>query len=132
MSVFRTILLIDEDSTSNMIFQKMASVAQISERLLVYPSVIDAIEFLKDNVYKPEELPDVIFLDLRMPEMSGWEFMEVFQGIKQEISKQIDIYIVSTSDNDEDHKRSQQYPEIKGYLVKPVSIAELKKMMLKH
>lgn len=82
-----------------------------------------AITILK-NILKVnnEDFPDIILLDINMPVMDGWEFIEEFQTIKSEISKKIDIYIVSSSIAAEDKKKAETFTDILGYLSKPISV----------
>ena len=78
------------------------------------------IEFFETNSSDEEKLPDVIFLDLNMPEFSGWDFMNTFEKLYPSLSKRIDIYISSSSINEEDKQRSRKYPFVKDYLCKPL------------
>jgi CheY-like chemotaxis protein len=78
------------------------------------------IEYIENNSADIEKLPDVIFLDLNMPEFSGWDFMNTFAKLYPFLSKRIDIYIASSSINEEDKQRSRAYPFVKDYLCKPL------------
>jgi CheY-like chemotaxis protein len=60
-----------------------------------------------------------------MPVMDGWEFMEEIKMIKSKISKKIIIYIVSSSIALEDKNKSKTFPDIFGYIPKPISVADL-------
>jgi CheY-like chemotaxis protein len=77
---------------------------------------------LKNN---DEHIPDIILLDINMPVMDGWEFMEEIKRIKSKINKQIIIYIVSSSIALEDRNKSKTFTDIIGYIPKPISVADL-------
>ncbi len=72
-----------------------------------------------------DNLPDIILLDINMPVMDGWEFMEEIKMIKSKINKQIIIYIVSSSIAIEDRNKSKTFSDIIGYIPKPVTVNDL-------
>jgi CheY-like chemotaxis protein len=65
-------------------------------------------------------LPDIIFLDINMPVMDGWQFLDSFRNIEDMLSKKITIYLVSSSVDKNDMSRSKQISLVKDYLIKPV------------
>ncbi len=90
----------------------------------------EAIHFL--NTYKAQSsmLPDILLLDLSMPILNGWEFLEQYLPLKNELSKDITIYIVSSSIDDADIKRAEAISAVKGYWVKPISRDQLKDLIV--
>ncbi len=66
-------------------------------------------------------LPDVILLDINMPVMDGWQFLEKFETVKHLLKKEVRIFILSSSIDNRDIQRSKQYPSVKGFLSKPLS-----------
>lgn len=70
-------------------------------------------------------MPDVIFLDINMPIMNGWQFLEQFKQIQPKIDKEITIYLVSSSFDDRDINRSKEYTEVTDYIIKPVKRSNL-------
>ena len=71
------------------------------------------------------KIPDIILLDISMPIMDGWDFMDNYAKIKPQLSKKITVYMVSSSINDEDIKRAKAIADITDYVVKPVSYDKL-------
>jgi len=82
----------------------------------------DAINQLEDNCHEESKLPDVIFLDLGMPEFNGFDFLERFRKLYPAIEKTIHIFITTCSINPADKKKSENYPFVKGFLRKPLNM----------
>lgn len=79
-----------------------------------------------------EEVPEnIMFIDLNMPILDGWEFIERFTKIENKFNKLISLYIVSSSINPVDIDRAKSLSNIKDYLVKPVRITELETIFKK-
>lgn len=122
----KIIWTLDDDIIYQIIIQKLI---QKSGEFYAHSSFINgslAITTLK-NILKlnNEDFPDIILLDINMPVMDGWEFMEEFKTIQSEISKKINIYIVSSSIAIEDKKKAETFIDIIGYLTKPISVETL-------
>jgi CheY-like chemotaxis protein len=114
------ILLIDDDRIYQFAARKTIEATGFADTILVYSSGVDAINFLKSNCEDRTTLPDVIFLDVNMPVMNGWEFLDAYKNIKRNLKKPVIIYVVSSSVDEIDVSKSRQYDTVKGYIVKPV------------
>ncbi|MBI2274484.1 MAG: response regulator [Chitinophagaceae bacterium] len=77
--------------------------------------------FIEQLPANPDALPDVIFLDINMPVMNGWEFLEEYNKLATSFPKPITVYMVSSSVNSTDMQRSRSYKSVSDYLVKPVN-----------
>ena len=97
--------------------------------VIEFSNGLDALNFLK-STQEAEELPEVIFLDINMPVMNGWEFMEEFAKIRNMLKKKIEIYILSSSTDSHDIKKAKSNPEIKDYIVKPLTPDLLKTIFI--
>jgi len=78
------------------------------------------LDYLEENRMKISALPDFIFLDLYMPENSGWDFLNRFQEIYKTLKKEIQIYVVGSSIFQMDINRSKGYPFVINYITKPL------------
>lgn len=120
------VCIIDDDD----IYQYTMSAALESinsvNRIQVFLDGAEAMDFFLDNISNTEELPDVIFLDINMPIMDGFEFMEEYVKIKPKVGKQITIYMVSSSMDPKDVERSRKISEISDYIVKPIRETQLR------
>lgn len=96
-------------------------------------SVIDfdnarmALELLSLNLDDIDFIPDIILLDLAMPDMDGWDFLREFEAIRHR-PKKTDIYILSAFTNTRDRKRAKEHTLVKGYFDKPVHRNDLDKI----
>tara|TARA_R110002050_G_scaffold300400_2_gene469622 strand:- start:2528 stop:2917 length:390 start_codon:yes stop_codon:yes gene_type:complete len=90
----------------------------------------EAINFLYENRSQPDMLPEILLLDLSMPVLDGWEFLEQYLPLKDELTKDITIYIVTSSIDQADIKRAESISTVKGYLIKPISRAQLKELIV--
>ncbi len=114
------ILLVDDDRIYQFAARKTIEATGFAEKIVIYSNGEDAINYLRHNVQDNNLLPDVIFLDVNMPIMNGWEFLEEYSHLKKELVKPVIIYVVSSSVDEFDVSKSRQYDTVKGYIVKPV------------
>jgi CheY-like chemotaxis protein len=95
--------------------------AQLTDKILQFENGEDALVFLKDHAGDSETLPDYIFLDINMPFVDGWMFLEDYSLFKTNLSKKILIYMVSSSIDPRDVDRAKQNENIREYIIKPVT-----------
>src|SRR5471030_2844154 len=79
------------------------------------------LEFIEENKSAINLLPDVIFLDLTMPNFSGWEFLDKFEKIKDSLDKKIELYVMTSSVRESDKERSSKYGCVNSFISKPLS-----------
>lgn len=125
MMLNKTICIIDDDRSYRYLAKHLIEESAVPiGHILEFDSAELAIEVLKYSTERTDALPDIILLDLNMPKMNGWEFVEAYENLSNNDRQNTRLYIVSTSDNPDDIKRSQSYTSIQGYIRKPFSIDE--------
>ncbi len=90
----------------------------VGEQVSMFMDGESALNFIQSHLSDQSALPDVIFLDINMPVMDGWQFVEEFR--KLNLDKKIALYMVSSSVDETDMKRSKEYNVINDYIIKPV------------
>jgi CheY-like chemotaxis protein len=130
---YRTVMLIDDNEIDNLINQKMIEAASVTENIYTHTGAKSAIEFLK-NMEKLEMadqvLPDVIFLDIDMPLMDGFQFLDEFEKLTNIAKKKCKIVMLTSSINPQDFNRSKKYENVRLYLNKPLSHDSIVKLDL--
>ena len=114
-------MLIDEDEIDNIINQKIIESNNFSEKVMVFQTGTDALDFLRTNSKVAENLPDLIFLDINMPIMDGFQFLEEFEKLDSPILDKSKIIMLSSSISPRDIDRAASNRFVKKYLNKPLN-----------
>ena len=123
------ILLIDDNEVDNYVSSYLIKKSKIAEKITVQKSAMAALEFLeqiKDNVL---EFPELILLDLKMPNMDGFAFLEKFAVFPAVKVDNCDVYMLSFSDDPLDIKKAMDFSVVKKFLTKPFRIEMLKELV---
>lgn len=112
--------IIDDDEVYKFGFRKYVEVKGLCGKVVEFSNGKDAINFLSDNA-NAANLPDIIFLDIDMPVMNGWEFMIAFEKISARLNKKITIFLVTSCISYEDILHAQSHPDISDYIIKPIN-----------
>jgi CheY-like chemotaxis protein len=128
---FRSVMLIDDNEIDNLINQKMLEAANIADTILMHTGAKGALEFLK-NMEKLSSsgvgLPDLIFLDIDMPLMDGFQFLDEFDKLSDYIKNNVSIIMLTSSINPQDLGKARKSSYIKKYINKPLTQEALEKL----
>lgn len=116
-----TIFLIDDDAIQLKVSAKMIERLIPVRKIIPFSGADMAMSYIQRHIHEPSLLPDIILLDLNMPEMSGWDFLEAFEEIYATLPKEIRVHILSSSQDEKDIQKSKNYLSVFGYLVKPLT-----------
>ena len=94
-------------------------------RFLWFKDGEEALAYMDDNVERAEHLPDILIVDINMPFLDGWQFLEAFNALRERMAKPIDIYMVSSSNDDRDMQRARSTAGVRDYVEKPITKEKL-------
>jgi len=114
---YKTCLLIDDNYIDNFVTRRILESSNFADQIFVQQSATDAIEAIRDGLIKP----DVIFLDLRMPLMNGFEFLQEYDKLTDHDKTSTKIFMLSSSLDPVDVKRSGQNKYITQFIHKPLT-----------
>jgi CheY-like chemotaxis protein len=131
MSKFKDVFVIDDDKVFHFIIKKLFSKNNIDINPTFYLNGLEAIEKIKEKIDMGTTMPDLILLDINMPIMDGWQFLDEFRKTRTTTttSGQTIIYLVSSSDSISDLNKAKEYQDqVKDYFFKPMSLDDLRKI----
>jgi len=126
------ILLIDDDEPTNFMSKIIIQKADENSIPSVMQNPKSALNILKNESINIEEIPDLIFLDINMPSMNGWDFLDEYKDLEIHKRKNILLYMLTTSMNDDDDVKSKEYSCVNGFMVKPLTVKSYSQIVNKH
>nr|WP_315133002.1 response regulator [uncultured Flavobacterium sp.] len=121
----KIIWVVDDDAIYQVIINKIIKRSEMFSASSSFKNGKEAVSALHKIIENTELIPDIILLDINMPVMDGWEFMEEIKTIKSQIDKKIIIYIVSSSIAVEDKNKSKEFKDVFAFISKPVNVQDI-------
>lgn len=121
--------IIDDDPMASFYIKRLAELGELADIITIYDKARGAVDYLMHHRENPEHIPDVILLDIYMPELDGWGFLNEFAKIKTQLAKSVEIYIISSSGHLKDINRANSIPEVSAYIQKPVTKEKLREVV---
>jgi CheY-like chemotaxis protein len=115
------IMLIDDDVTNNIITKKLLLKYNPSFSVQEYKSANEALTALKNGSFKPS----LIFLDINMPDMNGWQFLDKFTALRMNVS----IYLLTSSVDVLDIERAKTSQYLQGFISKPLTQMKIQQVL---
>ena len=124
-------IVIDDSKLDCFIAEKVIRNTGKCESVRSFLQATEALEFIKSsNAEQP--IPNIILVDIQMPVMNGFEFVDAFEQLPAEITKNYKIYVISSSINDVDLNRVHNYPSVIQFLNKPLTSNNLSLLLTKN
>ncbi len=134
-----SILLVDDDDNDNFFHQRAINKSRLDCTIQVCTSGLDALDLLQNQgayaSLSPELCtPEIIFLDINMPRFSGWDFIEAYAALPDDVLKKshINIMMLSTSSNPTTQEKALNTPYIRDFIEKPLRANVLEELVKKH
>ena len=121
-------LLIDDEDIFNFLHTEVIKQVVDSPEITMFNSSVEALEYINNLVKSKIQLPDYFFIDIRMPEMNGFELVDELMKLPRELFKNSKLYFVTSSLDQRDKVKALDYPIITGFKEKTLTTELLKDM----
>ena len=129
MARISNLWIIDDDPMTSFYIKRLAELGEMASIITIYDKARGAAEYLLHHKKSVEHLPDYILLDIYMPELDGWGFLQQFSEIRGVLIKNIQICIISSSSHPSDKARAEAIPFVKTYIQKPITLDVLRSII---
>ena len=126
-NVLKTVLLIDDNEATNMLHERIIKKAAVTENVVVKTNGKNGIDYINECLNNGVDLPELILLDINMPVMNGWEFLQEYERVTSSVddSNRNVVVMLTTSLNPKDMERSKSFRSVSKYLGKPLSLIHI-------
>lgn len=128
----RKVLLIDDNNIDLKVNSKIITLSGLFDDIVRCQSAEEGLSYLSNHIDKVDELPDFILLDIQMPEMDGFDFLEVYKKFPKEVKEKCVIAILSSTLDFGDIKKAEANPYVIKLLKKPLYPKELEELLKKY
>ncbi len=125
-------IVVDDDPISNTICKLTLEMVLRNVDLESFTNPKEALSYISEKCTASTSRRTILLLDINMPIMSGWEFLERFDAFHENVKTGIDVYILSSSVDPRDKDRSYANKNVRNYLLKPLTVEAIKKVLNIH
>ncbi|MBN8577131.1 MAG: response regulator [Cyclobacteriaceae bacterium] len=126
------VLLVDDNDTDNFISKRIIEITRFARRVEVKSSGKGALDYLKEHQNEPENIPNLIFLDINMPIVDGFVFLYEFEKFNELVRSKSKVIILSSSDNKRDIDKIVNNNHVIKFITKPLTESALDEIRLNN
>ncbi|MBM9502024.1 response regulator [Leptospira sp. 201903071] len=123
------ILLIDDNNSDNFFHERVIRKGNFADQVIAKQSGESALQYLKERATNHDPRPDLVFLDINMPGMNGWEFLEEYDLLPEELQGKIVVVMLTTSDNPDDRAKAREFGILSDFKTKPLTETMLQEIL---
>jgi CheY-like chemotaxis protein len=132
MQRLHLILLVDDDETTNYLNKRLLDRMEIADHIKTVSNGEEALQFLHESFVNGEPLPDLMFLDIKMPVMDGFEFLEAYHKLPEPMQKCILVMMLTSSASFYDLEKLKNYDVVQRHISKPLQEAHVREIMAEY
>lgn len=126
------ILLVDDNPDDNLFHERVIRKTGCTKNIVAKQSGKAALEYLRSKADHPEAHPDLIFLDINMPGMNGWEFLDAYNLLDDPLKSRVVVVMLTTSVNPDDREKANTILSISSFQTKPLTVKILLEILQEH
>ena len=123
--MIQKVLLVDDSEATNHLNKYLLQKLNICEEIVIATNGKKALDYVQQNL---ESLPDLILLDINMPVMDGFEFLDAIKPFEKKLNETVIIVLLTTSMINKDREKAKQYSYVRDYVIKPLKKEDMEKL----
>jgi CheY-like chemotaxis protein len=128
----RCIMLVDDNQDDNFFHEREIKKTNLAINVIAKKTGLEALDYLKSKKVIAYMQPDLIFLDINMPGMNGWEFLKEYNQLDNKLQSEVIVIMLTTSDNPDDESKAKTWDFVSDYITKPLTKEKMEVIVNKY